>query len=131
MKHYSTTQPEAVAVPSRPHLLTALIGSLGAVSGAGFGALAAGPLGALAGGILGAAVGAGSGWAGDKHMSDKLREQRRLDDEIGVTKGSIGAPNLQHPPVRVGAFSAAASGAAAARPTTPDEAHGPFEPPPP
>jgi hypothetical protein len=36
---------------------------------------------------------------------------KALDEEIGVTAGTLGDPNLLHPPARRGVYSAAAAGA--------------------
>jgi hypothetical protein len=33
-----------------------------------------------------------------------------LDDEIGVSGGELGAPNLEHPPAKVGAYSGTSAG---------------------
>ena len=38
---------------------------------------------------------------------------RELDEEIGVMGGDLGAPNLKHPPAKVGAYSTAATGTGA------------------
>ncbi len=117
--------------PSRSsHALEATTGALGVVTGAGLGALAGGPPGAIAGAVIGAAIGAASGWAADEDVADKAEIDEGLDKEIGVTQGSIGAANPQQPPLRVGAFSAASSGAGGeAGPRTPMDADGPISPP--
>jgi hypothetical protein len=67
----------------------------------------AGPPGAVAGAILGAAVGAASAMAMDRAEADEARRTEVLDDEIGISGGDMGAPNLEHPPPASGAFSAA------------------------
>jgi hypothetical protein len=108
------------------HPLEASVGTLGAVSGAGLGAIAAGPAGAIVGGIIGAAMGVTTGWAADEHTVEEIEADKARDDEIGVTSGNLGAPNLQHPPARIGAPSAASAGANAAEPQNAYDADGPL-----
>jgi hypothetical protein len=90
-----------------------------ALAGAAIGSLA-GPPGAIAGGIAGAAIGlvarVAIGW---EEQSRRLDDER-LDREIGVTEGSIGAASPDQPPARVGAFSGGAMGIAP-RTSTPGE----------
>jgi hypothetical protein len=52
----------------------------------------------------------------------------KLDRDIGVAEGDIGAPNLRHPPPKVGAFSAASAGADSSSGVEPSE--GPIGPEP-
>jgi hypothetical protein len=103
-------------------------GAVGAVAGAGFGGIFAGPAGAAAGAVVGAAMGAATGWAVEMRAKDEAVRDQRLDREIGVVDGDIGAPNLQHPPVRIGAFSREVSGAGSAAETP--QAEGPMPAPP-
>lgn len=103
-------------------------GAVGAVAGAGFGGIFAGPAGAAAGAVVGAAMGAATGWAVEMRAKDEAVRDRRLDREIGVVDGEIGAPNLQHPPARIGAFSREVSGAGSVEATA--QAEGPMQPPP-
>src|SRR5262245_5437381 len=118
------------ASPKRAHPLGTVLDTLGAVSGAGLGAMAAGPPGAVTGAIVGGAMGVTSGWAADAHAVEAAERDKRLDAEIGVSNGTIGAPNLEHPPARVGALSAESAGAARERgPTSPVDAQGPISPP--
>jgi hypothetical protein len=78
----------------------------GAAAGAAFGA-AAGPPGAAVGAVIGAVAGAlAVGALDDGHAAEADRESR-LDEEIGVTDGTVGAPNLKHPPAKRGTYSAA------------------------
>jgi hypothetical protein len=84
----------------------------GALAGAVVGA-AAGPPGMVAGAIIGAAAGTVAGAVLDAEASRKGARTRELDAELGVSGGDIGAPNLQHPPAKVGAFSAGSAGAGA------------------
>jgi hypothetical protein len=78
----------------------------GAAAGAAFGA-AAGPPGAAAGAVIGAVAGAlAVGALDDGEVADADRTSQ-LDEEIGVTSGTVGAPNLRHPPGQRGAYSAA------------------------
>jgi hypothetical protein len=85
-------------------------GASGAIAGALMGA-AAGPPGAIAGAIIGGVAGALAGAALDGDSSASDQRTRKLDAEIGVSGGTIGAPNLKHPPATTGAYSAASSGA--------------------
>jgi hypothetical protein len=73
----------------------------------------AGPPGAVAGMVLGAAVGALAGKVIDDEAERAHVHDSELDDEIGVTSGDLGAPNLLHLPAKIGAYSSASSGAAA------------------
>src|SRR5690348_13767122 len=120
--------PADTAKPaSHGHELEAAVGALGALSGAGMGAIAGGPPGAIAGAIIGAVMGASSGWVAEETTAERAEADRELDDEIGVTAGTIGDPKLKHPPSQVGAYSAEASGAGGAA-DSPDttEADGPI-----
>ena len=71
-------------------------GTVGAMAGAALGSVA-GPPGAIVGAIIGGAVGVIAGRTGsnDEHIADDADQE--LDEEIGVTSGDIGAPNLKHP----------------------------------
>jgi hypothetical protein len=112
------------------HTVEAATGALGVVSGAGLGALAGGPVGAVAGAVIGAVMGAASGWAADGAVEEQNQLDEEFDSTIGVAGGPIGSPNLQHPPVKVGAFSAESSGAGGeAGPVAPADANGPISPP--
>ena len=128
-----TTKQEKKDTPAKPaglgHPLEATVGTLGAVSGAGLGAIAGGPAGAIVGGIIGAAMGATTGWAADEHTVEEIEADKALDEEIGVTKGDVGAPNLKHPPARVAALSAEAAGASGAQSQDAHDADGPLGPP--
>jgi len=102
----------------------------GAASGALVGGLvgvAAGPVGVAAGALLGGIVGALAGAVLDDDASRRAARTRELDAVIGVSGGTIGAPNLKHPPAKVGAYSAAAVGQGPSS----DEglAEGPIQPP--
>jgi phage tail tape-measure protein len=86
----------------------------GVASGAAAGAIlgaGAGPAGIVAGALIGGAAGAVAASALEKDAARKAAHARELDEQIGVTKGDLGAPNLKHPPARVGAYSAASAGA--------------------
>ena len=98
----------------------------GAVGGAAIGSIA-GPPGAVVGAVIGAAAGALAGLALDGSEHDEEAESVKLDDEIGINGGSIGAPNLKHPPARVGAYSGASSGAGGSAEEEPAE--GPMQKP--
>jgi hypothetical protein len=56
-------------------------------------------------------VGALAVSAVEQDLGDSRRKDRALDAAIGVTDGTLGAPNLEHPPAIAGAYSAASSGA--------------------
>ena len=87
--------------------------AVAAVAGAAVGATAgavAGPPGAMAGAAIGAVAGALAERAMELDEEERAAENAKLDAEIGVTKGELGAPNLKHPPSRVGAFSPASVG---------------------
>jgi hypothetical protein len=87
-------------------------GAAGALAGAIVG-VAAGPPGAVVGAIVGAAAGTVTGAALDTDEAIRNQRTRELDAAIGVTEGSLGAPNLAHPPAERGVYSAASSGAGA------------------
>jgi phage tail tape-measure protein len=73
----------------------------GAASGAIVGAVvgaAAGPAGVAAGVVIGSIAGALAGAVLDRDASEEAARTRELDAAIGVTEGSVGAPNLKHPP---------------------------------
>jgi hypothetical protein len=104
--------------------------SEGAAAGALAGALvgaAAGPPGAIAGAILGGAAGAMAGGAMDGQAVADAAHTRQLDATIGVSGGEMGAPNLEHPPARIGAYSSASVGVGASSDEAPAE--GPLEVP--
>ncbi len=92
----------------------------GAIAGAALGA-AAGPPGAVAGAIIGGVVGAVTGAVLDTQVAESAEHERALDEEIGVTGGEIGAPNLKHPPAKVGAYSSASVGTGSSSDATPAE----------
>jgi phage tail tape-measure protein len=103
-------------------------GAAGALIGAVLGSIA-GPPGAAVGAILGAAAGALTGSVIDSNKVAAATEDAKLDEEIGVTSSEIGAPNLEHPPAKIGAFSGASSGGASGGEGEPS-AEGPFLVPP-
>lgn len=74
-----------------PHAFAGAAAFSGAAAGAVAGALA-GPVSAVIGGILGTAVGAVAGYAFEKDERISGVHDRVLDDEIGVTRGSLGVP---------------------------------------
>ena len=98
----------------------------GALAGAAIGAVA-GPPGAIAGAMIGAAAGALSGVAADKASDERKEEDEKLDHEIGVSGGELGAPNLKHPPAKIGAYSGSSAGAGTS--TDEEPAEGPIQPP--
>jgi hypothetical protein len=104
-------------------------GLLGAFAGAGTGGIAAGPPGAIVGALTGAAMGAATAWAAHRGTSEAADRDSQLDIEIGVHGPDLGAPNLEHPPAVIGAYSRAASGAGGAGEDG-IQAEGPIQPPP-
>jgi len=88
---------------------------------------AAGPPGIVAGAIMGGVAGALSALALETWNDTISARTRELDEEIGVIGGDLGAPNLEHPPALIGAYSAASMGAAGGAEHTPAE--GPIDPP--
>ena len=69
-----------------------------------------GPVGAVIGAIAGGAVGALATECVAAGDAVKSRNDRKLDKEIGVSEGELGAPNLEHPPATRGLYSAGAAG---------------------
>lgn len=68
---------------------------LGAVVGAVTGAIA-GPPGIVAGAVIGLLVGLLAGIVGEQEDRRTALKDRRLDAEIGVTSGSMGAAWVRH-----------------------------------
>lgn len=94
---HSTVAPIAIAeVP------------LGVLAGASLGAFA-GPVGALAGAIGGSIVGAVLAIGHNRQMHWDAEEEERIDRELGIIDGDIGAPNLSHPPPSIGGLYSATS----------------------
>lgn len=98
----------------------------GALAGGVVGA-AAGPAGIVTGAVVGGIAGAIAAAVMDQEASRRAARNRELDATIGVSEGDLGAPNLQHPPAVVGAYSAASSGGAADGSEA--SAEGPFQAP--
>lgn len=105
----------------------AVFGTVGAISGAVLGGLA-GPAGAVAGALIGAGMGALSSMAFETVAAKQDVHDEKLDRDIGISEGDIGAPSLQHPPPKVGAFSSASAGAEGSSGVEPSE--GPIGPEP-
>jgi hypothetical protein len=103
-------------------------GAVGALAGAGFGGLFAGPFGAAAGAVVGAAMGAATGWAVEQHPKDEALHDQKLDREMGVIDGDIGAPGLKHPYTGPVALSREAAGVGGGG--EPQQAAGPMQAPP-
>jgi hypothetical protein len=98
----------------------------GAVAGAIVGALG-GPGGSVTGAVLGGVAGAVAERAIEIEQERESAHQRELDAAIGVSEGELGAPNLKHPPAKIGAYSVASSGGASGAGSAPAE--GPMVPP--
>jgi len=101
-------------------------GAGGALAGAVIGSVA-GPVGALAGAIIGAAAGSLLGDVTHKAGVERDTRDAELDEEIGVSGGDMGAPNLSHPPATVGAYSGGSTGASSGGDEEPAE--GPMQSP--
>lgn len=113
---------------TRPHGYEAATGIAVGLAGAGIGGAMAGPPGAVVGLLIGGALGASAGWVAMLRGKIDTERETRRDREIGVIGGDLGAPGLQHPPSKIGAFSREASGAGSA--AEPEQAEGPIQPPP-
>jgi len=101
-------------------------GAAGAVAGGVLGAVG-GPPGVVAGAVIGAAAGALAGFAADRESAARETEEAKLDREIGVSDGELGAPNLEHPPATVGTYSGSSTGTSSTDGEAPAE--GPMQPP--
>lgn len=102
----------------------------GAASGAFVGAVvgaAAGPAGVAAGAVIGGIAGALAGAVLDRDSAEHAARTRELDAVIGVSEGDLGAPNLKHPPAKIGAYSAASIGEG--RSANGEPAEGPIQSP--
>lgn len=82
---------------------------LGAIGGAALGALA-GPNGVIAGAIMGGIAGLLAAFALTRHARMNAYVQEALDEDIGVMGGTLGAPNLEHPPAKMGLYAAESTG---------------------
>ncbi|HVU05482.1 MAG TPA: hypothetical protein VHE30_27230 [Polyangiaceae bacterium] len=104
-----------------------LFAVVGAASGVILGALAGSP-GMLVGGAVGAAIGALASLPfGGKAAADAAHDGK-LDRDLGISEGDVGAPNLPHLPARIAAPSAAAAGASTGAGTDGTPAEGPMPP---
>jgi hypothetical protein len=65
----------------------------------------------VAGAILGGIVGAMAAGVVEKDLVAAAVAATEVDAALGVFGGDIGAPNLEHPPESVGAYSSGSSGA--------------------
>jgi hypothetical protein len=72
----------------------------------------AGPPGVAVGAVLGGVAGGIAGAAMVRASATAALRARELDEQIGVIGGELGAPNLDHPPAKMGAYSAASAGVA-------------------
>jgi hypothetical protein len=98
-------------------------GVIFALAGTVLGAMA-GPPGLVGGAIVGGVLGMFTALAYGSQAERHAAHDARLDADLGISEGDIGAPNLPHDPARIGAFSAAAMGAGSYRDQEPAE--GPF-----
>ncbi len=114
MTKKNETTPKADGVPTE-HLHANHIakeaagGASGALAGAVFG-IVAGPPGIVAGAVIGGIVGAVAGAVLDEESVIEAERNTELDDQIGVNGADMGAPNLKHPPAKVGAYSSGSAG---------------------
>ena len=76
---------------------------VGAIVGATVGAVG-GPPGAVLGAAVGAAFGAGAGATMKISDAQEQAREAKLDRELGVVAGDIGAPCLEHPPSSLDSF---------------------------
>jgi hypothetical protein len=112
---------------ARLHAHEAVGGGVGALSGAALGAMG-GPPGAIAGAVIGGVAGALASWALDADAAERRPEDEKLDKEIGVSGGDMGAEGLEHPANQTGAYSVAVMGLGDSGAGT--LAEGPILPPP-
>jgi len=122
----SKTKSEATKAKTLEHEVEG--GLSGAVAGAVFGAMA-GPPGIAAGAVIGAVAGALAGGALDDEAAADTQRTSELDETIGMTGGELGAPNLRHPPAKVGAYSSASALGGASEGDSATPAEGGIEPP--
>lgn len=99
---------------------------LGVLAGAALGAFA-GPAGLIAGALGGSFVGAVLAIGHNRQMRLDAIDEERVDRELGIIGGDIGAPNLRHPPATVGTFSSGSLGFGGRTDT--EVAEGPMPPP--
>lgn len=121
------SDPES-SIPSQStlrHEREAELGLAGAVAGAAVG-LIAGPPGAAVGAVVGAIGGVVAGAAAARAAEAEASIDRELDDEIGINGEGLGAPGLEHPPARIGAYSSGSAGGGA---PTSTPAEGPLSAP--
>jgi len=126
MKKKRLEKSKAARVAASRHRHEAEAGVAGAISGAAMGAMA-GPPGAVAGAVIGGVVGVLAAGAAEANAVDLAARDRTLDAELGISEGDIGAPNLKHGPVGIGAYSVASSGAGSS--TDSEPAEGPMQSP--
>jgi hypothetical protein len=117
---------EKPVVPRALLPLTVIEAPLAALAGAVLGFMAAGPIGIVVGLILGTVVGVLVAIALNRQTRIDGERDRLSDEAIGVYYGSLGAPNLEHPPARIGAFSAGSMGRSSWNPEEPENAEGPM-----
>ena len=81
---------------------------LGVMAGAALGAFA-GPVGMVAGAVGGSIVGAVLAIGHNRQIHLEAMEEERVDRELGVIGGDIGAPTLSHPPPSYGGLYSSSS----------------------
>jgi hypothetical protein len=114
------TRPSGVPARSAaaPAVFGAVVGALGGIALGFF----AGPVGMLVGGIIGAVGGAGLGDAVSTIEAHRGFHTERVDQELGVVDGNVGAASPDQEPALIGAYSmGSAGGAGLGHDTPPDE----------
>jgi len=86
---------------------------LGALAGLVLGLAAAGIPGLVVGAVIGGAAGALLSLALLRKQHRDAESEDVYDEELGITRGSLGAPGLEHPPATIGAYSRASLGGGA------------------
>lgn len=117
---------EKKLVPRALVPLTVIEAPLAGLAGALLGFMAGGPIGIIVGVVLGAAVGVLVAIALDRQIGIDAERNRISDEAIGVYHNSLGAPNLEHPPARIGAFSAGSMGRSSWEPPEAETVDGPM-----
>lgn len=95
----ATPEETPAGVPHHDHLFAGASTLTGAAAGAAVGAIA-GPVGVIAGGAIGTAVGAIVGITREHERERQEAHDHELDDDIGVTSGSLGTPEETKRPSR-------------------------------
>lgn len=99
-------------IPRHPEATNIALGAAaGAVAGIAFGSVG-GPIGITVGGILGAVGGGGVADIIARVQEHRFAHDQRVDADIGVIGGDIGAADPSQPPPYIGAYSSGSAGGA-------------------